>query len=144
MGGFVERGRCEGRGHDIFVQQLAIPLLHLNEGIYYPPVSQFLFRFSISLISRLQRWDGSSLTGIIIRRDRHIPTVYNLRPVGRPIKPIVDIIRTAGLLFRAAGADTAGSVTCTRLYTNGSVEGEADDGDVEGVVVREIEAALPG
>jgi hypothetical protein len=144
MGGFVERGRCEGRSHDVFVQQLAISLLHLNEGIYYPPVSQFLFRFSTSLISRLQRWDGSSLTGIIIRRNGHIPTVYNLRPVGRPIKPIVDIIRTAGLLFRAAGADTAGSVTCTRLHTNGSIEGEADNGNVEGVVVREIEAALPG
>ena len=85
-----------------------------------------------------------ALTSVVIRRHGLVPTVDDLRPVLVPVQPVRHIVRAAGLLFGAAGADAAGAVARAGLDADGGVEGEADDGDVEGGAVGEVETPLPG
>jgi hypothetical protein len=60
-----------------------------------------------------------------------------------PIKLIVDIICPAGLFFRASRSDPSWSVSCSGLDADGGVKGEANHGDVKGIIVLEVEASFP-
>jgi hypothetical protein len=61
-----------------------------------------------------------------------------------PVKPIVDVVGPAGLFFCAARPNTAWSVSRPGLDADSGVKGEADNGNVKGRIVFEVEASFPG
>lgn len=60
-----------------------------------------------------------------------------------PIKLVVDIVCSARLFFCAARSDTSWSVSCSGLDADSGVKGEANNGDVKGTIVLEVEASFP-
>ena len=96
-------------------EDLAVGLLHLLEGV-----------------------------GGVEGSDGHVAAIQDREAAGVGVDVEAGVVAAAGFLAGGCRTDAAGTETCAWAVGCGGVVGEAEDGDVEGGVVRRGKAALPG